>query len=215
MVKSERALILGINIQKNLSIAQRTLLGPPRSPNILSVFLSVILIHFYPHTHLLNDNRNGNQLVAIKRMRNVFDNPNDARRVFREMRILRHIEHPQIVGLLDVLCPGLDDGEDGIQAQEPDNHNHNHNPSIGNPDFNSKSNSNLNPNPNPTPSTGNPNPKPLKKRCRTQSNASDATTTASYASTSDLLDKLQDVYLVFEKMDTGKVANIIYYIYVV
>lgn len=45
------------------------------------------------------------QKVAIKRMTDVFDDVTDARRAFREMHILRNLEHPQIVGLVDVISP--------------------------------------------------------------------------------------------------------------
>lgn len=43
--------------------------------------------------------------VAIKRMTNIFDYTTDAKRAYREMHILRHLKHPNIIQLLDVLSP--------------------------------------------------------------------------------------------------------------
>ena len=40
-------------------------------------------------------------------MQNVCDQPNEARRLFRQLVILRHVRHPNIVRLLDVVTPGL------------------------------------------------------------------------------------------------------------
>eukprot|EP01038_Epipyxis_sp_PR26KG_P004488 gene4488-6344_t len=45
------------------------------------------------------DNKN----VAIKRMGNVLNNPTDTIRVFREIRILRNLRHPNVVSLNDVM----------------------------------------------------------------------------------------------------------------
>eukprot|EP01041_Mallomonas_annulata_P005686 gene5686-11473_t len=49
-----------------------------------------------------------NRKVAIKRIQNIFDQPMDAKRVYREMYILRHINHPHIIRLLDIVAPHLD-----------------------------------------------------------------------------------------------------------
>lgn len=46
--------------------------------------------------------------VAIKRIQNVFENKSDAKRVFREMSILKQLKHPQIINLIDVVCPDMD-----------------------------------------------------------------------------------------------------------
>jgi mitogen-activated protein kinase 1/3 len=43
--------------------------------------------------------------VAIKRLVNAFDSDTDARRIFREMYILRQLRHPNIITLLDVIPP--------------------------------------------------------------------------------------------------------------
>lgn len=45
--------------------------------------------------------------VAIKQMKHAMEFPIDAKRAYREMRILRHLKHPSVVALLDVLCTGV------------------------------------------------------------------------------------------------------------
>lgn len=40
-------------------------------------------------------------------MKNIFDEPIDAKRAYREMHILRHLKHPSIVALLDVMSPNV------------------------------------------------------------------------------------------------------------
>eukprot|EP00602_Paraphysomonas_sp_CaronLab_P006898 CAMPEP_0185023074 /NCGR_PEP_ID=MMETSP1103-20130426/5774_1 /TAXON_ID=36769 /ORGANISM="Paraphysomonas bandaiensis, Strain Caron Lab Isolate" /LENGTH=544 /DNA_ID=CAMNT_0027555491 /DNA_START=52 /DNA_END=1686 /DNA_ORIENTATION=- len=49
-----------------------------------------------------------NTLVAIKRIQNIFDSSTDAKRIYREIFILRHMKHPNIIRLLDVKAPKLD-----------------------------------------------------------------------------------------------------------
>eukprot|EP00903_Cladosiphon_okamuranus_P015614 g14418.t1 len=44
-------------------------------------------------------------LVAIKRVLNVFNSEADAKRIYREMYILRHMRHNEIIHLRDVLMP--------------------------------------------------------------------------------------------------------------
>ena len=43
--------------------------------------------------------------VAIKKVANCFENGTDARRTLREVRLLRHLVHDNVVTLLDVLLP--------------------------------------------------------------------------------------------------------------
>jgi len=42
-------------------------------------------------------------VVAIKRMGRIFDEATDAKRAYREMHILRHLQHPSIVALENVV----------------------------------------------------------------------------------------------------------------
>jgi serine/threonine protein kinase len=37
----------------------------------------------------------------------MYDEPTDAKRAYREMHILRHLFHPAIVNLSDIICPAL------------------------------------------------------------------------------------------------------------
>jgi serine/threonine protein kinase len=43
--------------------------------------------------------------VAIKRLANIFEDVVDAKRVLREIYILRHLRHDNIIRLLNVLLP--------------------------------------------------------------------------------------------------------------
>jgi p38 MAP kinase len=49
--------------------------------------------------------RTSNRPVAIKLMKGIFDEPTDAKRAYREMHILRHLRHPSVVSLLNVIVP--------------------------------------------------------------------------------------------------------------
>ena len=46
--------------------------------------------------------------MAIKQMKRIFDEPTDAKRAYREMHILRHLKHPSVVALLDVVSSTID-----------------------------------------------------------------------------------------------------------
>lgn len=41
-------------------------------------------------------------------MKRIFDEPTDAKRAYREMHILRHLKHPSVVALLDVISTTID-----------------------------------------------------------------------------------------------------------
>ena len=47
----------------------------------------------------------GGERVAIKKISNAFENSTDARRTLREIQLLRHLRHDNVVGLFDVLRP--------------------------------------------------------------------------------------------------------------
>nr|GEY27813.1 mitogen-activated protein kinase 7 [Tanacetum cinerariifolium] len=50
-------------------------------------------------------NRETNEKVAIKKINNVFGNTIDAVRTLRELKLLRHIRHENVIGLKDVMFP--------------------------------------------------------------------------------------------------------------
>ncbi|XP_039005263.1 mitogen-activated protein kinase 7-like [Hibiscus syriacus] len=50
-------------------------------------------------------NRETNEKVAIKKINNAFDYPVDALRTLRELRLLRHIQHDNVIALKDVMMP--------------------------------------------------------------------------------------------------------------
>ena len=50
-------------------------------------------------------NRETNEKVAIKKIHNVFENRTDAMRTLRELKLLRHIRHENVIALKDVMMP--------------------------------------------------------------------------------------------------------------
>jgi serine/threonine protein kinase len=56
--------------------------------------------------------------VAIKQMKRIFDEPTDAKRAYREMHILRHLKHPSVVALLDVISTTIDINFERIYLQK-------------------------------------------------------------------------------------------------
>ncbi|XP_065881894.1 mitogen-activated protein kinase homolog NTF3 [Euphorbia lathyris] len=50
-------------------------------------------------------NRETNEKVAIKKIHNVFDNRVDALRTLRELKLLRHLRHENVIQLKDVMMP--------------------------------------------------------------------------------------------------------------
>ncbi len=43
--------------------------------------------------------------VAIKRMRGIFDNENDSKRILREIAILKQLRHSAVAKLIDIIAP--------------------------------------------------------------------------------------------------------------
>lgn len=56
------------------------------------------------------------QRVAIKRVPNIAANATDAKRILREMHILRQLDHPNIIRLLDVRCPSAEQDARGAAS---------------------------------------------------------------------------------------------------
>jgi len=50
------------------------------------------------------DNHTG-KLVAIKKINDVFDHVSDATRILREIKLVRHLKHPDVVEILHILLP--------------------------------------------------------------------------------------------------------------
>ncbi|CAH8274134.1 unnamed protein product [Arabidopsis lyrata] len=50
-------------------------------------------------------NRETNERVAIKKIHNVFENRIDALRTLRELKLLRHVRHENVIALKDVMLP--------------------------------------------------------------------------------------------------------------
>lgn len=50
-------------------------------------------------------NRETNEKVAIKKIHNAFDNRIDALRTLRELKLLRHLRHENVIALKDVMMP--------------------------------------------------------------------------------------------------------------
>ncbi len=59
-----------------------------------------------------NDNKTGEK-VAIKKVPRAFDDLIDAKRILREIKLLRHFTHENVIALKDILKPpSLDDFDD-------------------------------------------------------------------------------------------------------
>uniref|UniRef100_A0A5B7B8K3 Putative mitogen-activated protein kinase 9 n=2 Tax=Davidia involucrata TaxID=16924 RepID=A0A5B7B8K3_DAVIN len=52
-------------------------------------------------------NSETNEMVAIKKIANAFDNYMDAKRTLREIKLLRHLDHENVIGMRDVIPPPL------------------------------------------------------------------------------------------------------------
>ncbi|GAB4859250.1 Mitogen-activated protein kinase 1 [Ancistrocladus abbreviatus] len=52
-------------------------------------------------------NTEAGEMVAMKKIANAFDNYMDAKRTLREIKLLRHFDHENIIGLRDVVPPPL------------------------------------------------------------------------------------------------------------
>lgn len=50
-------------------------------------------------------NMETNEKVAIKKINNVFDNRVDALRTLRELKLLRHVRHENVIALKDIMMP--------------------------------------------------------------------------------------------------------------
>ncbi|KAI3807334.1 hypothetical protein L1987_23260 [Smallanthus sonchifolius] len=50
-------------------------------------------------------NRETDEKVAIKKIHNTFDNRTDALRTLRELKLLRHLQHENVIALKDVMVP--------------------------------------------------------------------------------------------------------------
>eukprot|EP00457_Paulinella_chromatophora_P006485 gb/GEZN01006503.1/.p1 GENE.gb/GEZN01006503.1/~~gb/GEZN01006503.1/.p1 ORF type:complete len:437 (+),score=61.39 gb/GEZN01006503.1/:47-1357(+) len=51
------------------------------------------------------DRSRGNRKIAIKKIPNAFEDLVDAKRILREVKLLRHFKHPNVVGLRDLIPP--------------------------------------------------------------------------------------------------------------
>ncbi|OIV94283.1 hypothetical protein TanjilG_00032 [Lupinus angustifolius] len=52
-------------------------------------------------------NREADEKVAIKKIGNIFENCIDAWRTLRELKLLRHIQHGNVIDLKDVMMPPI------------------------------------------------------------------------------------------------------------
>jgi len=59
------------------------------------------------------------QKYAIKQMLNIFDDRTDAKRAYREMHILRHLKHPNIIGLHDVILTKITNNAASLSEGSP------------------------------------------------------------------------------------------------
>ncbi|ONL96831.1 Mitogen-activated protein kinase 5 [Zea mays] len=66
------------------------------------------------------------EMVAIKKIANAFDNHMDAKRTLREIKLMRHLDHENIIGIRDVIPPPIprafNDVYIGMEFMETDLH---------------------------------------------------------------------------------------------
>ena len=66
---------------------------------VLDIFLNVYSsskTDSAAHDHANND------VVAVKKILHVFDNTTSAKRVLREIKLMRHLRHPNLTGIRDL-----------------------------------------------------------------------------------------------------------------
>lgn len=67
---------------------------------------------------LAEDTSNGNRKVAIKKCHDVFRKRLSAKRIIREVQLLKHFDHKNMIGLYDVLIPPPESLDDESQFQD-------------------------------------------------------------------------------------------------
>ena len=63
------------------------------------------------------DPTNNSEKVAIKKIHNCFVQATEAKRILRELRILRHVSHPNIIRIRDLLHPQVRDQPPGAHKE--------------------------------------------------------------------------------------------------
>lgn len=69
-------------------------------------FYSLFLVFFFFFSHSSALDTNYNIKVAIKKLARPFQSAVHAKRTYRELRLLKHMNHENVIGLLDVFHPG-------------------------------------------------------------------------------------------------------------
>ena len=71
----------------------------------MSKFSNYVYLPWFYHCSSAVDSRNENK-VAIKKLARPFQSAIHAKRTYRELRLLKHMNHENVIGLLDVFTPG-------------------------------------------------------------------------------------------------------------
>lgn len=59
-----------------------------------------------------------NEFVAIKKLSNVYENPNKGKNVLKQISILSFLDHPNVIKLLDIVIPEKEDYQDIYLVEE-------------------------------------------------------------------------------------------------
>ena len=79
---------------------------PPLTTAYHFAFLKIMCTHIVDgEVWAAKDPTNNSEKVAIKKIHNCFVQATEAKRILRELRILRHVSHPNIIRIRDVLHP--------------------------------------------------------------------------------------------------------------
>jgi len=80
-------------------------LTPPSPPKISNKYTPLRVIGRGAYGVVVSAVNAGGERVAIKRVGGVFENVIDAKRTLREIQLLRHLKHENVISLLDVMKP--------------------------------------------------------------------------------------------------------------
>jgi serine/threonine protein kinase len=81
-----------------------------------------VIIGAYGDVFEAIDTTKGDKRVAIKVLRDAVESRSDARSVYRELQICKHVRHNNVVELLDIVCPFLDEDRVGREPSQGSEH---------------------------------------------------------------------------------------------
>lgn len=100
-------ILLSVSVDKNTSPRLQT--RSLWTSLVSGLFVLVNILFLSPFSSLFSSaedaNRDPNTKVAIKKLARPFQSAIHAKRTYRELRLLKHMKHENVIGLLDVFSP--------------------------------------------------------------------------------------------------------------